>query len=548
MKKRFLIGAVICSLVLSAQSVLPVMADAVKVVTLGADLSDADKQKMLRYFKVDNNQVQIISITNADEKAHLGKYFSAGDIGSRTVSCAYVKPTTSGGIKVRTANLNKVTCNMIASILSTSGVKNCEVVAACPFEVSGTGALTGVMMAYETASGENLDQTKKEIATEELKITGDLADELGQDDATSVVNQAKMEVVGNDIHNGDEIYNVVINVSQQVGVDLTDEQVDAIASLMEDIAEQDYDYQDMRETLETVEENTSGAPIVEDDEELIEVEEDPDSILSNLDETVLGDDVIAGSTEDPSLAEKTSTAIEGDEWDVVFDDDQEEDEELSSVENTEEGIEMVYDEQNQSDPDLDTFDLDEIDQDETDLDETGLDAAKADEDDLNTDELDETKQGLFDHAETFARGEYQGDAVSLQFEMGSEADTSVTLEEETGKKLTHEVLKIYLDLLKKGTDSYEWAETDIYQTTELNMIDQQLRKLFGIEDAKWEGEDILAEVSQEDKDTLYKETMEFFKKLYHETDSDEMLDDYPEDEEDLEEITEELNEDEESYE
>ena len=54
------------------------------------------------------------------------------------------KPTQSGGIKVRTANLNYVTGNMIANALSTAGVTNCEAVAACPYEVSGTGALTGV--------------------------------------------------------------------------------------------------------------------------------------------------------------------------------------------------------------------------------------------------------------------------------------------------------------------------------------------------------------------------------------------------------------------
>ena len=540
MKKMALIGAVICSLVLTAQGAVPTMADAVKVVTLGADLSDADKQKMLRYFKVDNNQVQIISITNADEKKHLGKYFSESDIGSRTVSCAYVKPTSSGGIKVRTANLNKVTCNMIASILSTSGVTNCEVVAACPFEVSGTGALTGVMMAYETASGENLDQTKKEIATEELKITGDLADEFGQDDATSVVNQAKMEVVGNDIHNGDEIYNVVINVSQQVGVELTDDQIDAITSLMEDIAEQDYDYHEMKETLETVEENISGEPVYdEEDEEVLEVE-DPDSILSNLDESILGDDVIAGSTEDPTLAEQSASAIEGDEWDAVFEDGQENETEVYTEENPDDLVAMTYDEQYQSDTDMD----------ETESDEKGMDdsdTAETDGDELNTDDLDDTEQGLFDHAETFARGEYQGDETSLQFEMGEDAETSVKLEEETGKKLSFEVLKIYLNILKNGTDSYEWTETDEYLTTELNMIDQQLRRLFSIEDAKWEGEDILKDVSPEDKETLYKETMNFFKKLYHETgsESDELIEeDYPEDEEGLEEITEELPEDE----
>ena len=156
------------------------------------------------------------------------------------MSCAYVKPTSSGGIKVRTANLNWVTCNMIATTLSTSGVSNCEVVAACPFEVSGTGALTGIMMAYETASGEKLDETKKEIATEELVVTGNLADKVGQNQATYIVNEAKKQVVQNNIQNADEIYNIVVNIAQTNNMQLDSEQLDKIVSLLQQIAEQDF--------------------------------------------------------------------------------------------------------------------------------------------------------------------------------------------------------------------------------------------------------------------------------------------------------------------
>ena len=149
MKKGKLLATLLCSASMVMGSLVPTvpaMADAMKVVTLGADLSDEQKNTMLKYFKVDSSQAQIIYVTNQDERDHLSSYVPLEQIGTRTVSCAYVKPTTSGGIKVRTANLNWVTCNMIASSLSTSGVTNCEVVAACPFEVSGTGALTGIQM------------------------------------------------------------------------------------------------------------------------------------------------------------------------------------------------------------------------------------------------------------------------------------------------------------------------------------------------------------------------------------------------------------------
>ena len=93
MKKRNMIAALLCSACLVAGSVNPVFADATKVVTLGADLSDAQKQTMMKYFNVDSNQVQILTITNQDERDHLSAYVPLEQIGTRTVSCANVKQT-----------------------------------------------------------------------------------------------------------------------------------------------------------------------------------------------------------------------------------------------------------------------------------------------------------------------------------------------------------------------------------------------------------------------------------------------------------------------
>ena len=138
------------------------LADGQKVVTLGADLSEEQRTAILKYFGVLGQNVQTIYITNADERAHLGSYVPLEQIGTRTFSCALVNPKTSGGIQVKTANLNWVTSNMIATTLSTSGVVNCEVLAASPFPVSGTGALTGIIMAYESAVGTALPEAKKE--------------------------------------------------------------------------------------------------------------------------------------------------------------------------------------------------------------------------------------------------------------------------------------------------------------------------------------------------------------------------------------------------
>ena len=57
MKKAKTAAALLCSacLVLSGTAV-PTMADSVKVVTLGADLTQDQKNTMMKYFNVDSNQ------------------------------------------------------------------------------------------------------------------------------------------------------------------------------------------------------------------------------------------------------------------------------------------------------------------------------------------------------------------------------------------------------------------------------------------------------------------------------------------------------------
>ena len=97
-------------------------------------------------------------------------------------------------------------------------------------------------MAYETASGQKLDETKKELATEEMVVTGNLADSVGQNDATTVINQAKMQVIADNVQNADDIYNIVVNISNNNNVTLTDDEINTIVNLLQQISQQDYDY------------------------------------------------------------------------------------------------------------------------------------------------------------------------------------------------------------------------------------------------------------------------------------------------------------------
>lgn len=474
MRKSKLLGAVLLSACLSLGSVVPAMADGMKVVTLGADLTDAQKQTMMKYFKTSADEVQILTITNQDERDHLSSYVPLEQIGTRTVSCAYVKPTQSGGIRVRTANLNWVTGNMIATTLSTSGVKNCEVVAACPFEVSGTGALTGIQMAYEAASGEKLDETKKELATEEMVVTGNLADKVGKNDATTVINQAKMEIIQNNVQDANEIYNIVFNIAQQNNVTVDSEEMDKIVSLLEQIAQQNYNYEDMQETLERVEDNVSGEPSEETEGESDVV--DQDSILNDVDDSVLGEDVPTSSTEDPMVEEDPQATV-----------DPETNEDGVVDEIPEEGTEG-----------------------ETEAPEEGSGEAA----------LSEQAQSQYDVVKKFCAGEYEGDTEALLEAMGEEFTPSAVIDTETGALLSKKVEETYYQILTEGTGSYVPTGMEAYISVELNMMNEKLKEIFNIEQPeKTEEEaaaDILADVAQEDRELLYHDTLKFFENLYGE--------------------------------
>ena len=548
MKKRNMIAALLCSACLVAGSVNPVFADASKVVTLGADLTDAQKQTMMKYFNVSSDQVQVMTITNEDEHKHLDNIAPQSQIGSRTLSCAYVKPTQSGGIKVRTANLNWVTGNMIATTLSTSGVKNCEVVAACPMEVSGTGALTGIQMAYEKASGEKLDETKTKLANQEIVTTGELADKVGKNEATTVVNQSKMDVIQNGVQNADEIQNIVINVAEQNNISISQDDIDRIVSLLGQIAQQDYNYDDVKETLEQVDANTTGQASSSDDtldgessDDTVDVDEDSsDDIVNNVNDSILGDDVIQSSTEDPGL-EKETGADSQDTSNETGIPDATDDGTYGNEENSDESStdESTSDESSTDDSASDESSTDESTSDEAASDETGIPEATEDTESSESDQADsaendtsvlsEEAKNNYDKFVLFVKGEYEGDAESLLAATeDTEAVATVTLDEQTAKNVAETVEKDYYDILKDGTESYEADGTEKYQSTELNMMDQKLKKLFGI-DSSQEDTDatdvtaaILADVPQEDKQTLYKETMKYLAGLYGEnTDASE---------------------------
>ncbi len=255
---------VLMAMLLAATVLFPTaaFADSQRIVTLGADLTEDQRATVLEFFGLtedDLDNLQVIEVTNEDERDLLSDYVSSDIIGYQTLSCSYIEPTSSGGINVETANLTYVTKNTIYNALQTAGVENCNVVVTAPFDVSGTGALTGIFMAYE-AAGESLDEDKEDAAAEELVESAALEDQYGEDVA-SVISDVKNDVTSSDSDlSSDEIADLVNQYASEKGLSLSDDAVQTITNIAERVQDMDYDSSAFSTTLDDINNSlTSGS-------------------------------------------------------------------------------------------------------------------------------------------------------------------------------------------------------------------------------------------------------------------------------------------------
>ena len=199
---------------------------------IGANLDENQIAAVYQLFNVKRGDVKEMTVTNAEEREYLEGYVDESLIGTRSISCVYVELLAEGaGMDVTTSNITWCTPEMYISALATAGITDARVVVAAPFEVSGTAALTGVYKAYEDLTGKKLDDLAKAVSTPELTITGELANEIGEMDSTSIVNDLKMMLDETAQMTDEEIREQIIQIAATYNVTLTDNQINQLISL-----------------------------------------------------------------------------------------------------------------------------------------------------------------------------------------------------------------------------------------------------------------------------------------------------------------------------
>ena len=221
-------------------------------LALGADLSESEKSTVLNLLGVDASQLDqymIVTVTNADEHAYLDAYLDASVIGSRALSSVVVEKKEEGaGIKVKTSNISYCTTGMYQNALATAGLENAEVRVAGPFNISGTAALVGAMKAYGEMTGKTINPENADAATEELVITSELGESLGeQEQAEALIGAVKDIIVAEEVEEPEKIEAVIDDTAKKMNIQLSEEDKAKIAGLMEKIGSLDLNVDALKE-------------------------------------------------------------------------------------------------------------------------------------------------------------------------------------------------------------------------------------------------------------------------------------------------------------
>lgn len=220
--KKIIIYLMLGLLVINPVRTLADMAEGDMIVTLGENLSEDQKDKLLTEMGAPKD-VQVVTVSNQEEHKYLGKYVSKSLIGTKAISSSAITLAPKGsGITVDTKNINWVTDEMYVNALITAGVKDAKIYITAPIAVSGTAALTGIIKAYEISADKTIPEEVKQAANQEMVETAKLGDSIGDKNASALIAKVKDEIAKNKPKNDEELRGIIDQAAKDLSVNLSD--------------------------------------------------------------------------------------------------------------------------------------------------------------------------------------------------------------------------------------------------------------------------------------------------------------------------------------
>lgn len=218
---------------------------------IGANLSEEQIASVYGMFGVERGSITELKVTNAEERSYLEGFVESSLIGTNSISCVYIEILGEGeGLQIQTYNLTWCTKEMFVNALVTAGITDAKIIVAAPFSVSGTAALTGIYKAYEDITGKQIDEAAKLVGTQELVITGELADMIGSYDAVEIVTQLKLILDETEEMTDEELRAQIKAIADEYGVNLVDSQYEQLITLCRSFEKMNSD--ELKEKVEYV--------------------------------------------------------------------------------------------------------------------------------------------------------------------------------------------------------------------------------------------------------------------------------------------------------
>ena len=220
------------------------------ILALGEDLTKAQEESVRDFLNApDGTRTIIVTDETILEQLGLDPNNPANYAGG-CYSSAYVKLLDGNkGITVDARNLTEVTSSMLMNALITSGITSAKVKVTAPFKVTGTSALSGILAGIEDVSGVEISLKQKETAQKEIETTVEIAEEVGQEEASTIINDIKTEVIKEQPKNEKEITKIVNNITKEYNIEISDKSKESLVTLMTDVNDLELNYSELKGAL-----------------------------------------------------------------------------------------------------------------------------------------------------------------------------------------------------------------------------------------------------------------------------------------------------------
>ena len=220
-------------------------------LSLGANLTAEQQHTVLELMGIEAENLEdydVSYVTNEEEHEYLDSYISSKKIGKHALSSVVITQAEEGaGLSISTYNINYCTVGMYKNALTTAGITDANIIVAGPYEISGTAALVGVMKAYSSMTGDEIDEEVMDAALDELVTTGELEEDLVSEDVSSEDLEAfladlKQELADGGLGSGSDMKEKILSMAEERGLKLSDSQLESIMKLLEKLEGLDLDW------------------------------------------------------------------------------------------------------------------------------------------------------------------------------------------------------------------------------------------------------------------------------------------------------------------